>query len=88
MLVEPLHLFEGFNRLTAQALGVLRDGGWTAKLATRRADFSERDSHMALPKLTAEERQLIEALEKSRGRPMTEQEINLALEQARALDQI
>jgi hypothetical protein len=35
--------------------------------------------------LSPEEREIIDPLEKSRGRPLTEQEINLSLEQARAI---
>jgi hypothetical protein len=38
--------------------------------------------------LTVEEREIIGALEGSRGRPLTPEEINLSLEQARALGEI
>ena len=38
--------------------------------------------------LTAEEREIIDTLERSRGRPLTPEEINLSLEQARALGEI
>jgi hypothetical protein len=36
-------------------------------------------------KLTAAEQEIIDYLEKDRGRPLTEQEINLSLEQARMI---
>ena len=39
-------------------------------------------------RLTAEEQEIVAALERSRGRPLTPEEINLSLEQARALGQI
>jgi hypothetical protein len=38
--------------------------------------------------MTAEEREIVAALERSRGRPLTPEEINLSLEQARALGEI
>ena len=37
---------------------------------------------------TAEEREIIKMLERGKGREMTEQEINLSLEQARALGEL
>ena len=39
-------------------------------------------------RLNAEEREIVAALEGSRGRPLTPEEINLSLEQARALGEI
>jgi hypothetical protein len=39
-------------------------------------------------RLNAEEGEIVAALERSRGRPLTPEEINLSLEQARALGQI
>jgi hypothetical protein len=38
--------------------------------------------------LTTQEREIIDKLERSRGRPATAEEINLSLEQARALGEI
>jgi hypothetical protein len=38
--------------------------------------------------MTKEEREIIAALEKSRGRPLTETEIRLSLQQARTLGEI
>ena len=40
------------------------------------------------PPLTAEEREIIDALERSYGRPLTKEEIHLSLEQARHLGEI
>jgi hypothetical protein len=37
------------------------------------------------PQRTADEQQLVDRLEHLKGRPLTEAEVNLALEQARAL---
>jgi len=44
--------------------------------------------HTRRQRLTAEEQQLIALLEKDYGRPMTDQEIRLSLEQARPLGEI
>ena len=38
--------------------------------------------------MTTEEQEIVDALERSRGRPLTPEEINLSLEQARALGEI
>jgi hypothetical protein len=38
--------------------------------------------------VTAEEQEIVAALERSRGRPLTPEEINLSLEQARHLGEI
>jgi hypothetical protein len=38
--------------------------------------------------MTTEEQEIVATLERSRGRPLTPEEINLSLEQARALGQI
>jgi hypothetical protein len=42
----------------------------------------------ARKKYSPEEQEIIDYLEKSRGRPLTEQEINLSLAQARAIGEL
>jgi hypothetical protein len=43
---------------------------------------------MTMKTLTPEEREIIAALERSRGRKLTRQEINLSLEQARHIGEL
>jgi len=49
---------------------------------------NQKDNATRRQRLTAEEQQLIALLEKDYGRPMTDQEIRLSLEQARPLGEI
>jgi len=49
------------------------------KTSTKRRNLAE---------LTPEERHLIEALEKLKGRELTQQEVNLSLDQARHIGQL